>query len=245
MIRFFILIFLCIRVDALTVVVTSKHLYSVIIPLFKNIASPEVLYPEHSCCHGYSLKPSDIMTLKNADLVIWQGKNQEAFLEASITKEKSVVIFDSPFYEWLVPEKVLSEINRILPQIETKLTQEEKSIFLKNVEVFKERLKQLQKKLVSKPFKNIIFSSRVFSPLAAYTEVPIIEFGQTISDRSNFLEKAPKGSSVWVDASHFSESDVDFLTKRGMNVVPIDAEAKKRPLSDIMYERFMEDMFKN
>ncbi|MFP1495651.1 metal ABC transporter solute-binding protein, Zn/Mn family [Escherichia coli] len=39
----------------------------------------EVLLPDGASEHDYSLRPSDVKRLQNADLVVWVGPEMEAF----------------------------------------------------------------------------------------------------------------------------------------------------------------------
>lgn len=48
------------------------------------VTDTEVLVPAGASPHDYSLKPSDVEKLKNAELVLWIGKDVDSFLAASL-----------------------------------------------------------------------------------------------------------------------------------------------------------------
>ncbi len=55
-----------------------------------------MLLPDGASEHDYSLRPSDVKRLQNADLVVWIGPEMEAFMDKSTQKhcgaEKKVTI---------------------------------------------------------------------------------------------------------------------------------------------------------
>jgi zinc transport system substrate-binding protein len=54
-----------------------------------------VLLPDGASEHDYSLRPSDVKRLQNADLVVWIGPEMEAFMDKStqsIAANKKVTI---------------------------------------------------------------------------------------------------------------------------------------------------------
>lgn len=56
---------------------------------------PKVLLPDGASEHDYSLRPSDVKRLQNADLVVWIGPEMEAFMQKSASKvppQKQVTI---------------------------------------------------------------------------------------------------------------------------------------------------------
>ena len=48
------------------------------------VTETEVLLPDGASEHDYSLRPSDVKRLQNADLVVWIGPEMEAFMEKSV-----------------------------------------------------------------------------------------------------------------------------------------------------------------
>lgn len=45
-----------------------------------NVIDTEILLPDGASAHTYSLKPSDLVRLKSAELIIWIGEDMESFL---------------------------------------------------------------------------------------------------------------------------------------------------------------------
>jgi len=62
------------------VVASIKPLGFIAAAISKGITPVEVLLPDGASEHDYSLRPSDVKRIKNADLVIWIGPEMEAFL---------------------------------------------------------------------------------------------------------------------------------------------------------------------
>ncbi|MFR0653447.1 zinc ABC transporter substrate-binding protein ZnuA [Pantoea sp. SIMBA_079] len=62
------------------VVASIKPLGFIAAAISEGITPVEVLLPDGASEHDYSLRPSDVKRIKNADLVIWIGPEMEAFL---------------------------------------------------------------------------------------------------------------------------------------------------------------------
>lgn len=59
------------------------------------VTDTQVLLPDGASEHDYSLRPSDVKRLQNADLVVWIGPEMEAFMDKStqsIAEQKKVTI---------------------------------------------------------------------------------------------------------------------------------------------------------
>lgn len=59
------------------------------------VTETQVLLPDGASEHDYSLRPSDVKRLQNADLVVWIGPEMEAFMDKStqsIAANKKVTI---------------------------------------------------------------------------------------------------------------------------------------------------------
>ena len=50
------------------------------------VTETEVLLPDGASEHDYSLRPSDVKRLQNADLVVWVGPEMEAFMQKPVSK---------------------------------------------------------------------------------------------------------------------------------------------------------------
>lgn len=62
------------------VVASIKPLGFIAAAISEGITPVEVLLPDGASEHDYSLRPSDVKRIKNADLVVWIGPEMEAFL---------------------------------------------------------------------------------------------------------------------------------------------------------------------
>ena len=63
-----------------SVVVTIKPLHSLVASVMSGIGEPELLITGAASPHGYTLRPSDITELDQADLVVWVGASLETGL---------------------------------------------------------------------------------------------------------------------------------------------------------------------
>ncbi|STJ85844.1 high-affinity zinc transporter periplasmic protein [Escherichia coli] len=59
---------------------------SSLLPLLMAVTETEVLLPDGASEHDYSLRPSDVKRLQNADLVVWVGPEMEAFMQKPVSK---------------------------------------------------------------------------------------------------------------------------------------------------------------
>ncbi len=89
------------------ILTTIKPLAFIANAVADGVTETKVLLPTSASPHDYNLKPSDVGSLKQADLVVWVGEGLESFLTKSISH--------------LPPEKVLSldEVPAILEIVNT------------------------------------------------------------------------------------------------------------------------------
>ena len=66
------------------VVASLKPLGFIASAIADGVTDTQVLLPDGASEHDYSLRPSDVKRLQNADLVIWIGPEMEAFMEKSV-----------------------------------------------------------------------------------------------------------------------------------------------------------------
>ena len=66
------------------VVASLKPLGFIAAAIADGVTTTEVLLPDGASEHDYSLRPSDVKRLKNADLVFWVGPEMEAFMDKSV-----------------------------------------------------------------------------------------------------------------------------------------------------------------
>jgi zinc transport system substrate-binding protein len=60
--------------------------------ILADVAQPEVLLPPGASPHQYSLRPSDVRKVKQADLIFWIGPELERFLEKTLSKTDATVL---------------------------------------------------------------------------------------------------------------------------------------------------------
>ena len=70
------------RADA-AVVASLKPLGFIASAIADGVTETQVLLPDGASEHDYSLRPSDVKRLQNADLVVWVGPEMEAFMDKS------------------------------------------------------------------------------------------------------------------------------------------------------------------
>ncbi len=71
------------RADA-AVVASIKPLGFIASAIADGVTDTQVLLPDGASEHDYSLRPSDVKRLQNADLVVWIGPDMEAFMAKSV-----------------------------------------------------------------------------------------------------------------------------------------------------------------
>ncbi|VDZ67647.1 Zinc ABC transporter, periplasmic-binding protein ZnuA [Klebsiella aerogenes] len=77
------------------VVASMKPLGFIASAIADGVTETQVLLPDGASEHDYSLRPSDVKRLQNADLVVWIGPEMEAFMDKStqsIAEQKKVTI---------------------------------------------------------------------------------------------------------------------------------------------------------
>lgn len=67
--------------EAPRVVTTIKPVHLLALAVMDGIATPERLLPDGASPHAYTLRPSDMRRLEEADLVLWMGPELETFLQ--------------------------------------------------------------------------------------------------------------------------------------------------------------------
>ncbi|MCO6548508.1 MAG: zinc ABC transporter substrate-binding protein, partial [Gilliamella sp.] len=67
--------------------------------IVSGVTDTDIILPDGASPHTYYLKPSDLAKLKSAELVIWVGKDMEAFMPTilkSIDKQKQIELMTVP-----------------------------------------------------------------------------------------------------------------------------------------------------
>lgn len=68
------------------VVASIKPVGFIAAAIAEGVTPVDVLLPDGASEHDYSLRPSDVKRLKNADLVVWVGPDMEAFMSKSVAE---------------------------------------------------------------------------------------------------------------------------------------------------------------
>lgn len=66
------------------VVASLKPLGFIAAAIADGVTPTEVLLPDGASEHDYSLRPSDVKRMQNADLVVWVGPEMEAFMQKTV-----------------------------------------------------------------------------------------------------------------------------------------------------------------
>ncbi|MWN32256.1 zinc ABC transporter substrate-binding protein ZnuA [Gilliamella sp. Pra-s54] len=81
------------------VISSVKPIGFIVEAIASGVTDTDVLLPDGASPHTYSLKPSDLVKLKSAELVIWVGEDMENFMPTilkSIDKEKQIELMAIP-----------------------------------------------------------------------------------------------------------------------------------------------------
>lgn len=95
----FSLIFLIITSVNATIVTSIKPIGFITEAIASSVVDTDILLPDGASPHAYSLKPSDLVKIKNAELIIWIGDDMETFLPSilkNIVESKQVELMQQP-----------------------------------------------------------------------------------------------------------------------------------------------------
>ncbi|WP_392552075.1 zinc ABC transporter substrate-binding protein ZnuA [Orbus wheelerorum] len=98
-ILFFFSISLSINFVQAKVLTSVKPLGFITAAIADGVTDTDILLPDGASPHTYSLKPSDLIKIKSADLIIWVGDDMEAFLPnflKSIDNSKQLELAANP-----------------------------------------------------------------------------------------------------------------------------------------------------
>ncbi|MBN9565555.1 MAG: zinc ABC transporter substrate-binding protein [Alphaproteobacteria bacterium] len=73
----------------LNVVVSVRPLYGIVASIMEGRGKPQLLLQGQESPHTYSSKPSDVIAISQADLVVWIGESYEIFLKKIMANEVS------------------------------------------------------------------------------------------------------------------------------------------------------------
>ena len=86
--------------DAPKVLVSIKPLQMIAAALTDGITEPDVLLEPGTSPHDYSMKPSDVKKIANADFIFWVGEDLERFLEKPLDRFSNtfsvLAVMDAP-----------------------------------------------------------------------------------------------------------------------------------------------------
>lgn len=97
------LLMISLPVRATTVLTTIKPLGFIAAAITDGVSEPQILLPTGASPHDFSLRPSDIRAIKQADLVVWVGPELEGFMSKplaglphvlTLTRVKGMPLFD-------------------------------------------------------------------------------------------------------------------------------------------------------
>ncbi len=74
-----------------SILTSIKPIQMITHELTLGVTDPEVLLSANASPHDYALRPSDVKTIRNSDLVIWFGKGLEPFLEKVLSQQENVL----------------------------------------------------------------------------------------------------------------------------------------------------------
>ncbi len=102
-------IFVCWSVPAtaspMTVLTTVKPIGLIIEAISDGTANHQILLPAGGSPHDYALKPSDVLKIKNADVIFWAGPELESFLTTMLQDNpKAVALMEEKNTSWRVFE---------------------------------------------------------------------------------------------------------------------------------------------
>lgn len=78
-------------VRAVEVLTTIKPLGFIAAAITEGVSEPEVLLPTGASPHDFSLRPSDIRSIREADLVVWVGPELEGFMSKPLANHPHVL----------------------------------------------------------------------------------------------------------------------------------------------------------
>ncbi len=152
---------------AITVLTSIKPIQMIVNELTLGVAQTDVILSANASPHDYALKPSDVKKVQAADLVVWYGRDLEAFLAKLLSDKNNVLelskIEGLPLIEfgddhhdhhdhghdhgshdphiWLGVEQA-SHVAKAVTQELIKLDAKNKATYLSNLESFEKNLAQ-------------------------------------------------------------------------------------------------------
>lgn len=86
--------------DAPRVVTTIKPVHLLTLAIMDEVGTPHRLLPDGASPHAYTLRPSDMRQMEDADLVVWMGPELETFLQRPLSgfgdKPRRLTLLETP-----------------------------------------------------------------------------------------------------------------------------------------------------
>ncbi len=150
----FLILLLCLQSAALCaaprVVTSIPPLHELTAAIMKGVGDPALIIKDHASAHHFAFKPSHMISLQQADLVIWVGRQFEAGFnrvpdvlppsaqQLELMHELDIENDDGHF--WYSPELLLRSVEIILAAL-TKLDSENRAQYKVNAESLIEAIK--------------------------------------------------------------------------------------------------------
>lgn len=87
------------------VLVSLLPIHSLVASIMQGVAEPELLLPGGASPHSFALRPSQVRSIEQADLVVWVGPELETFLQRGLSglgnSKKILTLADLPALAWL------------------------------------------------------------------------------------------------------------------------------------------------
>ncbi len=146
--------------SAPNIVVSIHPVHSIVSAITKDVTEPKLLLKTNQSAHHFHLKPSQLSTINNADLIVYVHNDFEEGLRkalANVKDDKKLTFArknSSNKHEWLDVNKVQKFAKRLTKKL-ISIDKENASIYRKNLATLDNELNQLKLKIKEKlsPYK--------------------------------------------------------------------------------------------
>lgn len=94
--------FFSLNAQAMTVLTSIKPIQLITEELTQGVLTPELLVPQNASPHDYTLKPSDLKKVQQADLIIWHGGHLEGFLSKLLARNPKAFALENAHVHGLI-----------------------------------------------------------------------------------------------------------------------------------------------
>lgn len=74
--------------EAPKVAVSILPVHSLVQSIMEGVGEPELIMDKSASPHGYSMRPSQVRMLNDADMVVWVGEGLETFLKKPLSQQE-------------------------------------------------------------------------------------------------------------------------------------------------------------